>query len=73
MTIRTWSTSLLARNYRLTNARLVRLAVEFYLVHVSCLVLGGSPAGPLWFCHVGCLMIATGLWLGRPRPAAVGL
>jgi hypothetical protein len=48
------------------------LALGFYLVHAAGHALNGHIEDAFWACHLGAVLVAVGLMIGRRLPCAVG-
>lgn len=49
------------------------VATLFYAIHAAYHVAEGHPEDALWACHLATLLVAAGLLLRRPLPAAIGV
>ena len=48
-------------------------AAGFYLTHAITLIRVGEAPHLLWSCHLGCLVLAGGIWLRRPALEGIAL
>lgn len=48
------------------------LAILFYLIHAGVLILAKEPHHIIWSCHLGCLLVGTGLILKSSWTFSIG-
>jgi hypothetical protein len=58
---------------RFTRRPLAVAALACYAVHAAVHLRRGEPYDLLWACHLAVLLVAAGLWFGRPTLNAIGL